>query len=276
MTAIAFITAVALAASLAHSAPRAVSLDFCADQYLIAIANRDQIAAVSPGADRDDSYMRKEAHGLHVARPTAEEIAPLKPALVFRFWGGAPRLSQTLEKYGAKVITLDYITDFDGVRKNIRTVAKALDRKAAGEALIADLDARLAALARRKGPHPAALYVTPGGVTAGAGTMLDAIIKAAGARNAAGGIAGWPSLPMERIVRDPPDLIVTGFFGAATETVNHWSASRHPVFAKLFRKTPTVALPADIISCAAWYSVEASEDIARAADKAEEENLDAE
>ena len=36
------------------------------------------------------------------------------------------------------------MADFDGVRMNIRRVAEALDRREAGEALIGDMDAKLA------------------------------------------------------------------------------------------------------------------------------------
>lgn len=263
--------AFALAAALllttaAHAAPRAVSLDFCADQYVLAIADRSQILALSPGADEDDSYLRAMAAGLREARPTTEAIASLKPDLVFRFWGGSASLAATLEKFGTRVVTLDYPSNFDVVKKNIRIAASLLEREDVGEALIAGLDARLAKLASRKGPHPKALYVTPGGVTAADGTMIDAIFKAAGVTNAAAGEFGWPSLPMEKLVLDQPELIVTGFFEATTEYVNHWSAARHPAFKRVFAKTPAVHLSADLISCPAWFAVNAAEKVAAAAE----------
>lgn len=245
--------------------PRVVSLDFCADQYVLVLADPSQILAVSPGADEDDSYLRNRARHLRVARPVTEEIASLKPDLAFRFWGGSSGLTAALEKFGARVITLDYPSDFEIVRKNIRAVASALQRQEQGDRLIADLDSRLDELARRDGPHPKTLYVTPGGVTAADGTMIDAIFKAAGVENAAAGEFGWPALPMEKLTLDPPELIVTGFFEATTEYVNHWSASRHPAFQRVFAGTPAVHLRADLISCPAWFAVEAAEEIAAAA-----------
>ncbi|HXI86134.1 MAG TPA: ABC transporter substrate-binding protein, partial [Parvularculaceae bacterium] len=199
----------------------------------------------------------------------------LKPDVVFRFWGGAPQMAKTLERFGARVVTLDYPGDFDSVKRDIRTVAAALDRKSQGDAMIAALDRRLTALKEKPPTHVAALYVTPGGVTAGKGAMLDAILKTAGVENLAANKKGWPSLPMEELVLNPPQLIVAGFFGATTEYVNHWSAARHPAFADIFKETPTVKLDADLISCPAWYSVEAAEKIAARAE-ALEENPDAE
>ena len=67
------------ASSAAVAKPRAVSLDYCSDQYLLKLADPDQIAAVSRGADKDYSYMRSAAAGVQKIRPTIEETAPLTP-----------------------------------------------------------------------------------------------------------------------------------------------------------------------------------------------------
>lgn len=249
----------------AEAAARAVSLDYCADQYLIALAARDQIAAVSPLATSAFSRLRAEAAGLAQRRPDAEEILALRPDLVIRAWGGAPRLETFLDRMKVRVVTLSYASDFDGVRANIRAVAAALGRAEAGAALIADLDRRLAALAASSWREPGpALYVTPGGVTAGRQTMIDAILAAAGVANRAAldGLDYWPPLPAETLVARPPDLLVAGFFEGAGEAANHWSAARHPVLRRLFAEKTVIHLPADILSCPTWLSVEASETIA--------------
>ncbi|MBI1365303.1 MAG: ABC transporter substrate-binding protein [Alphaproteobacteria bacterium] len=272
----ALFVAAALAAFPAGAAPRAVSLDFCADQYLLAIAAPEEIAAVSPKARGDDSYMREKARRHRAERASVESIAALKPDLVFRFWGGSPQMAGVLERFGARVVTLDYPADFETVRKDIRIVAAALHREERGEAMIDELDRRLAALGNGPRPQVAALYVTPGGVTAGEGTMMASVLNAAGVENLAAGKHGWPALPLESLVLKPPRMIVAGFFGATTEYVNNWSAARHPAFAALFRKTPTVRLDADLISCPAWYSVEAAEKIAASARKLKESRPDAE
>ncbi len=189
--------------------------------------------------------------------------------MVLRFWGGSPRLGALLEREGAKVITFAYASDFDAVRANIRAAAAALHREDRGERLIADLDARLATLAARPVHPEAALYVTPGGVTAGSGTMIDAIFSAARVRNVTteAGLSYWPPLPAEALVLNPPGLIVAGFFKDSGEAANHWSAARHPAFRRIFDATPTIHLPTDIISCPAWFSVDAAEIIAAEIDR---------
>lgn len=238
-----------------------MSTDFCADQLVLALADRDDIVALSPDADNDFSYLREKTGDIPRSRPDPETVKALAPDLVLRFWGGD---AARMKRLGVNAVTLNYASDFDGVRENIRAAATALGREARGAALIAEMDARLEALASRGGAHPRALYVTPGGVTAGAETMIDAIFRAAGVVNIAAdnGLSYWPPLPAETLVAAPPGFIVTGFFTANSERINHWSAARHPALREIFGRTATVHLPTDILSCPGWYSVDAAEKIA--------------
>lgn len=260
---------IALATAFPAAAkPRAVSLDYCADQYLLKLADPAQIAALSRGADKDYSYMREAAQPYKKIRPSLEEAAPFKSDIVLRQWGGGANAERAFSRFGAKVVTLGYPEDFDGVKANVRLVAGALDQQEKGDALIAEIDRRLAALKRKATEQRVeALYVTPGAVTAGGHTMINAIMNTAGVVNIAAqrGEIYWPALPAEALILAPPDLVITGFFNAADERINHWSASRHPALRKLFKNTQTVSLSPDIISCAAWFSLDAAEMIAEGA-----------
>lgn len=252
--------AAALAATSPLAAPRAASLDYCADQYLLALADDDQIAAASRGADKDYAYLRARGAKVKRVRPDPEEILALEPDIVLRLWGGGANAETTFGRFGAKVVTLGFAEDFDGVRANVRIAAAALGQAERGEAIIADMDARLGALEKRA-VGARALYVTPGGVTAGAHTMIDAIMRAAGLRNIAAekGASYWPSLPAEALLLDPPDMIVAGFFTSRDERINHWSAARHPALKEMMTSRPSVILDADLVSCAAPSSVAAVE-----------------
>lgn len=252
------LAALALAAA-SGAGPRVFSADFCADQLTLALADESQIAALSPDAEKGFSYLRRKAAGLPQARAEAEQIVARNADVVLRFWGGdAARFA----RLGVEVVTLDYAADFDAVKFNIRRAAAALGRPERGAALIADLDERLARL-ETTAPRPRAFYVTPGGVTAGAGTMIDAILTAAGASNAGadGGVQGWPALPLEALVAAPPALIVAGFFSAEAARADHWSAARHPAFERAFAEARVIHLPADVLSCPGWFSVAAAERI---------------
>lgn len=261
----AILFAAAGALSPAVASPRALSLDYCSDQYLLKLADEDQILAVSRGADKDYSHMREAAAPYEKIRATTEETLALHPDIVLRQWGGGLSAEEAFGRFGANVVTLGYPQDFEGVKANIQLVATALEQEARGAALIRELEETLASIPSPDDP-PRALYVTPGGVTAGAHTMIDAIFAAAGVRNitADEGKSYWPPLPAEALLLAPPELIVTGFFKARDVEINYWSAARHPALAKQFKKTPTIHLPAELVSCAAWYSADASRMIADA------------
>ena len=252
----------------AFAKPAVVSLDYCADQYLLALAGPEQILGVSRGADKDYSFMRDRARAHHKIRASQEEVLILNPDVVLRQWGGGGDAARAFGRFGANVVSLGYPTDFSGVRENIRLAAKALDQVERGERLIVALDKELNALKKNRPINKVrALYFTPGGVTAGAHTMIDAIMAAAGVENiaAANGAKYWPPLPAEALIRNPPELIVAGFFDVHSEKINYWSAARHPALKSFIEENPNVTIPADLIGCAGWYSVIAAQRISRAA-----------
>ena len=255
------------AAGLEAAPPRVFSADYCADQYALALADKASIVALSPDAERDFSYLRHAAMGVTRARPDAERILAARPDIVLTAWGADAR---RLEKLDLEVAALPYANGLDDIETVIAAAAEALGRKAAGARMIDNFRTRRAELAQRaraRGRSPRALYATPGGVSAGAGTLVDALMTLAGLENAAGARAGWPDLPAERLIAAPPDLIVAGFFKTDGARADNWSLSRHPALEKLFAQTPTVHLPADVLACPAWFVLDAAEAMADAADQ---------
>jgi iron complex transport system substrate-binding protein len=237
---------------------RVLSLDQCADQYVLALAP-DARLFLSPRADDPDSWMSGAARGRPRVRATLEAAAGVRPQVVVRYWGGDPRLLAALEKRGAAVVTIKDATDMAGVRTNIARVAEALDRPAAGERLIARMDARLAQASRPSRPGRTALYLTAGGFTAGSGTLVDAILKAAGYLNAAT-IVGFGAVSVERIALAPPRRFVLGFFDQMRAD---WRGpGRHPVVRAASRGRVAADLPAAVLTCPAWFAADAAAMIA--------------
>lgn len=238
--------------SMAMAAPaRVASLDQCADQYVMALAPRTAIVGVSPRADDPDSHLRAQAAGLPRLRPTLESMLAARPDVVVRYWGGEPRLVARLKERGVRVVEIEDATDFDGVRANVRRIAGALGQAAAGEQLVADMDRRLAAVSGRdKGE---ALYLTAGGFTAGPGSLIDAILRAAGFRSAAD--PGFAPVSVEQIVLTPPARFVLGFF---EQVRADWrGAGRHPLVRRATRQRPSTRVPGAVLGCPAWFAAEA-------------------
>ncbi|ANP46478.1 hypothetical protein ATE48_11400 [Candidatus Viadribacter manganicus] len=258
------IAALAFACALpAHAEPRRiVSLDYCADQFVLALADRDQIAALSRGSLRDDSYFRERARGIRQTRGTLEEVLALRPDLVIRNWGGPWDAAEAYGRFDVPVLQVGGTPNFPAARANLIEAAQVLGHPGRGQALARDLDTRLARLALHQRRSPV-MYLSGGGAVAGRGTMMDAVITAAGGRNLRTE-ESWAVLPLEQLVETPPALIALGFFGSSRDRLNAWSPSQHPALQRALSRTRTVALPPATISCEAWYAVDAAELIARA------------
>ena len=237
-----------------------VSLDQCADQYVLALAPRDDIAGLSYRAVQGDSYLRAGAAGLPLHRATLEAVLASRPAVGVRYWGGDELMTRRLQGWGVQVVKIEDAQDFAGVRANVRRVAAALDRPAAGEALVSAMDRELAAAGRsRAGPR--ALYLTPGGFTAGPGTLIGAMLAAAGLRNAAAA-AGFAPVALERVVADPPEAFVTGFFDPGAMPGQRWSIGRNGALRRAMRGRVLASLPASILGCPAWFAADGARDLA--------------
>lgn len=255
------LAAAAACSVMLHAGPvdarplRVMALDQCADEYVLAL-RPDADLVLSPRADDPDAWLRRAAEGRRRMRPTLEAAVGFRPDVVVRYWGGEPRLLSRLEATGVTVSPIADATDFDGVRANIRLVARDLGVPARGEALIARMDARLG----EGGPvpptdRPGALYLTAGGFTAGKGTLVDAILVAAGYGNLAAAPYFSP-VSVERIALFPPVRFVLGFFDQAR---GDWRGpGRHPVVRRAARGRVAAALPAAALTCPAWFAADAT------------------
>ncbi len=243
--------------------PTIMSLDFCADQYVLSLAAPAQIKILSPDAQGEYSYLSEQARGYPSRRPLMEIILKEKPEIVVRQWGGGAGLLQMLEAHTIKTVQLDYVSDFDGIVRNIKKIANTLGQSDAASENTQNLQNRREKLKLQSENYKSirALYVTPGGVTAAKGTMMNTIMKEAGLINVAtlNGNVGWSALPAEVLVQDPPDLLITGFFDSGLEQSANWSAAKHPVFRKLFRDVATIAMPLNMVSCAGPNTIKAAE-----------------
>jgi iron complex transport system substrate-binding protein len=128
---------------------RVVSLDYCADQYVLELLPRERIVAVSPGADRPFSYNRARAAGLRQVPSRAEDVLVLQPDLVVRSYGGGPDAARFFARAGVPVLQVGNADDLPGVRQTLLDVSAGLGERTRGEALAAEMDARLARLGRQ-------------------------------------------------------------------------------------------------------------------------------
>lgn len=241
------------------------SIDFCADQMVLGLLPRDRIRAVSFEADSDASFSAPRAKGIARLRPQLEDIARLRPAVVVRSYGGAPQLDRQLTAMGIRVVQLGFPATFDDVRRDVLRVGAELDADAEASRLVAGFDAKLESAGGTPGAPRTALYVTPGDVTTGPGSMVALVMNAAGFAPYRTR-PGWGSLPLEEMVRRPPDLVFRAFFDSPRYRQDHWTASRHPVVARATREARQVEVPGAWLACGNWLTGHAVGALAAARD----------
>lgn len=259
-----WLTAILLIASLGWAnsavAKRVVSLDYCADQFVLGLMPKDQIAALSMDAERDFSYLRERAIGIPQVRPSAENVLAYQPDVIMRSYGGGPDAKKFYENLGIQVVQIGYHDSIEKVKTEIARLAGVLDQEQKGQALIADMNTRLAALANNQ--RQSVLYVTPGGITSGTGTLIDELITSAGLTNYMQK-PGWHSIPLEQLTLKQPELIATAFYRVDSDHQNFWSASRHPIIKREFEKTKKIALDGATTACGGWFLLDAIESLAK-------------
>ena len=249
----------------------AVSLDYCADQMVLGLLPKNQIRAVSPEADSDLSFSVPLARGLPRLRPSLEDIAALRPRYAVRSYGGSPGIDRQLSALGITVVQLNYVAKLDDIPSEIRRIGLELNAKPRAARLA---DGFAATLADNRRPAtaqaPTLLYATPGDVTTGRDSLVGDLISIAGFQSVREA-PGWGTLPIEAMVRRPPDAMLRAFFDSRRYQQDRWSSSAHPRLRHLTAKVPTATVPGSALACGNWLAGDALQqlaDLRRGMDKA--------
>jgi iron complex transport system substrate-binding protein len=224
---------------------RIISLDLCTDQLLVDLVERGRIAAVTHLlGDASVSAIPEKGHGIPVTHGGAEDVLRYDPDLVLAGPFGVSATVDLLRRLGRNVVIVPLPQDLDGVRASVRAVAAAVGEHGKGEALIADFDRRLSALAAPAGPPPTAVIYQIGGTVSGPGSLANSALAAARFRNisAAYRLTRGGQVPLESLAAKPPDLLVL-----ASNTEEYRTALadnlRHPVIRLLRQRGASLELP---------------------------------
>ena len=256
MTPRGYIFSLVLAASLcppALAAPeRIVSINLCADELVIPLADRETIKSVSYlSADPEESPVAEEAKGLPVNYARAEEILPLKPDIVFANRFSAAYTVNLLRRLGVNVVELPNPTDFDGIRANIRRVAEILGHPERGEAMIREFDETLAQAKMPEGAaRPLAVIYRAGGYTDGGTGLISDILSHVGLRNMAleRGFKQWAHLSVEQLLLDQPDVVVVSAYRQEAPS-EEAAVLNHPALRAYLATHRSIAIPAKYWGC---------------------------
>lgn len=245
---------------------RIVSLNLCTDQLVMMLAGPERIAGISHlSIDPALSVLSDTASRLPITFGQAEEVFLLKPDLIV---AGSFHLNATvdiLRRLGLKVEEFDSANSFVDIRTNVRRMGKLLGEEQKAEALIAELDSRLAKIDANRSQRPAlaALYYA-NSYTSGANTLAAEVVERAGFENlgSRAGLTGTAELPLESLVMGRPDLVVTGLSYRAPALAQE--VFSHPALAYLQQRSGATAIPENLWICGLPQTVQAVEALAQA------------
>lgn len=237
---------------------RVVSINACADQLLLALADPSQIAALTRYAeDPAMSAYREQARALRKIDGAAEEVLKLKPDLVLAGTFTRRATRERLADFGIRVETFKPARNLDDVRDLIVRVADAIGQPERGRQRIAELDAALEA-GRSDASGLTALNLQRRGFVAGAGTLLDDLLHRLGVTNAAEqlGISQVGRTTLEHVVKlDPDVLIVSDGIDRAED--QGAALLLHPALASAMPDARRLVLPSRYIVCGGPQNAEA-------------------
>lgn len=238
--------------------PTVVSLDFCADQVVLALADDEQILALSADAKKVFSFFRERAKQFHSHSNELDELLLLDPDLVFTSGSGSSIAARVLNHHGARVYSFDSSSVSNLSVTNLLKAGTVLGDPQKAELLSQSAKSLLRTLQSGTARPVPGLYLSPSGITSGAGTFIDQILNLGGVDNvvARHGIEGWSQLDLEILVVEQPQVIVTSFFDNKVAHQDSWRFAAHPAVQKLLKKALVVDVPSRLLSCSEWFALE--------------------
>lgn len=261
-----------LALPLAAARPqRVVSQAVGTDELLLALADPDQIAALSHiSQDARFSPVAADARKYPAIKDSdAESVLRYRPDLVLAASFTRPETLVLLRRAGVRLVVLDRFDTLDDVYASLRLLGRELGQEARAKALIAQCRARVDALAARlKGVRPTrVLSAATYPFTSGAGTTFQDFCDHAGAVNVAAeaGLRGHAPTPSERLLTWRTEvLVVSSDQPDGAEIRARLAEIPHYRALPAFQAGRIVVMPGPLMSCVSHHRIEAYERLAKA------------
>ena len=207
-----------------------VSLSPALTELICHLGQEDRLIARSTACDWPESVKQLPTAG-DFAEPELERILAMKPALVVSNEFVNPKDADALRQAGIAV-ELHACDGFDDYREWVVRMGGLLNCRDAAEAEIGRADRRIAEfeadLERSGRKSLRALYVIWDSplLTAGADSLPDAVGRLAGLENIVKTEKGYPSISLEFVLREDPDVIVWFAHGKDWKSNPSWSGIR--------------------------------------------------
>ena len=193
--------------------PAILSLNPCTDAMLVEVATPGQIVALS-AYSRDPAQSSMDvgvARRFPATRGTVEEVAMLRPDLVVTGSFTPPAERAAMARLGVRLEEFGSPRSVGESEAQVTRLAALAGHPALGASLNARIDAALHAASPPGPARPSVLIWEAGGMVAGPDTLIAALARAAGFADfaAARGLSQAQMLPLERVLADPPTVVLT-------------------------------------------------------------------
>ena len=210
-----------------------VSLDLCADQWVLGLVEKKEIYAVSCLAKEADlSYLAQKAENIKTHAGSPEEFLDPSIRTIIGYEPISPLLKKVLKKRKVTLILLKHPDSFQKLKTQTMLLTKIFKKESLGEKWIHRLS--------KKHPLPkknAAFYGTQG-LCPGGETLFSDILKTAGYQNIYRHKKGWTYNSLESLLLVPLSIL---FLSAPPDA--------HPLWDYLKKKTVLKVLPRRLTLC---------------------------
>jgi iron complex transport system substrate-binding protein len=237
---------------------RVVSLNMCADQIVLALADRGQIAGLTRNANKPElSAAAAQTRGLRILGTSAEEVLEIDPDLIVGMPARRGAALSGIADRGYRMLDLKSAESFADIEASVRSGASALGHPDRGEAMLARMRGELSDIPRNGRGRVAAYYQRRGFLT-GTGTLIDDLMNRAGLVNLAGKLGKPPlsQLSLEELVAAKPDFLIVE--SATDQVVDQGTEMlHHPAIADI----PRISIPQAWTVCGGPAYVQAARGI---------------
>jgi len=222
----------------AEKPKRIVTLDTATDSLVLKLVDVDRVVAVRDRSQKPENCTQWEKARMlpGLGREMAEEVYRLSPDIVFfGRWSGR-QTRDLLKQVGVKVVRLNTINEWEDVYSNLRAAGGYLGEEDTAEALITEIEQRLAEISGHIAGERRlrAVSYLGRGSTYGAHTKMNFLMESAGLINIAAeqGIEGTGKMPVETLLLSRPDVIIFTDYQKNTPSMSRQILD-HPAFHEL-------------------------------------------
>ncbi len=251
--------------------PRVVSINLCTDQLVMALADPEQIVALSGlSHDKAGSYYHREAREFLRVEPIAEQLLPLAPDLVLAGPYTSRYTLNLLDELGIRVEALPIASSIEQMLSNVERMGKLLAQESRASMVVStirekldDIEARVAALDGGDSPR-VAVYDT-NGYTVGNNTVRGQAIMLAGWQNVATdkGIENYGVLGLEQLIELAPEALIESPYSEGTYSRGQM-LTQHPAIRAAGLDPLIIRVPSNQTICAGPWTVDVVEQLLEA------------